>query len=280
MSFEPCPSSLIDTHCHLAGDEFVDDLEAVIARALEAGVTDAVCILDAASGVERQRVDRLRQLWPSLRFAAGLHPHHAAQVAADEVTRLVSEVLAQTSAVAVGEIGLDYHYDFAPREVQQVIFADQVALAVARDLPVVIHSREADADTLAVLDTHGGGRARGVFHCFTGDQALAEAAVSRGFHLSFSGIVTFPRADALREVARWVPADRWLVETDSPYLAPAPRRGGRNEPARVQAVLETIARCRGLSIEEAQAQAWRNANAVFGATPPSRGRVDTPTTMC
>ena len=272
--------SLIDTHCHLAGDEFVDDLEAVIARALEAGVTAAVCILDAANGVELQKADDLRRRWSTLRFAAGVHPHHAAQVAGSEVAGLVSEVLARTGAVAVGEIGLDYHYDFAPRQVQQAVFADQVRLAVARDLPVVIHTRDAAADTLEVLDTHGAGRVRGVFHCFTGDQALAEAAVTRGFHLSFSGIVTFPRADALRAVARWVPADRWLVETDSPYLAPAPRRGGRNEPARVAAVLEAVARCRGLSIEEARAQSWRNASAVFGAAPPTSGRVDTPTTMC
>jgi TatD DNase family protein len=147
------------------------------------------------------------------------------------------------------------------------VFAAQVALAVARDLPIVIHTREADADTLAVLDAAGGGRSRGVFHCFTGDMALAEAAVARGFHLSFSGIATFPRAESIREVAAWVPADRWLVETDSPYLSPAPQRGGRNEPARVVRVLQTVARVRGLSVEDAAAQAMANAEAMFGLAP-------------
>jgi TatD DNase family protein len=143
-------------------------------------------------------------------------------------------------------------------------------MAVARDLPVVIHTREADADTLEVLDAAGSGRARGVFHCFTGDQALADAAVARGFHVSFSGIVTFPRAEALRAIAATIPPDRWLVETDSPYLSPAPERGGRNEPARVVRVLETVARVRGVTVAEAAAQALANAATVFGNVAPNR----------
>jgi TatD DNase family protein len=134
----------------------------------------------------------------------------------------------------------------------------------------VIHTREADADTLAVLDAAGDGRARGVFHCFTGDQALADAAVARGFHVSFSGIVTFPRAADLRAVAATIPADRWLVETDSPYLSPAPKRGGRNEPARVARVLEVMSQVRGLTIAEAARQADDNAQAVFGSHVPNR----------
>jgi TatD DNase family protein len=255
---------LIDTHCHIAGDEFVDDLVQVVARAQAAGVHEAICILDAANPAELDRVGTVRAAWPSVRFAAGLHPHHAAAVTLDELERTVSSALEASSAVALGEIGLDYHYDFAPREVQRDVFGRQVAIAVQRELPVVIHTREADADTLEVLDTTGGGRARGVFHCFTGDQALADAAVARGFHVSFSGIVTFPRAEQLRAVAAAIPFDRWLVETDSPYLAPAPKRGGRNEPARVTSVLETVARVRGVSVEEAAAQAVANASAVFG----------------
>jgi TatD DNase family protein len=261
---------LIDTHCHIAGDEFVEDLDAVAARAREAGVPDAICILDAVARVELDRVDAVRRAWPGVRFAAGVHPHHAAHVTADDVEHVVGAALDATEAVALGEIGLDYHYDFAPREVQKEIFGRQVALAVARGVPVVIHTREADADTLEVLDAYGAGKVRGVFHCFTGDQALADAAVARGFHLSFSGIVTFPRAAALRDIARGVPADRWLVETDSPYLSPAPQRGGRNEPARVVRVLEAVAAVRGLTVTEASAQAVANAAAVFGAVGPNR----------
>ena len=261
---------LIDTHCHIAGDEFVDDLADVVSRAREAGVHEAICVLDATAAVELARVATVRAAWPSVRFAAGVHPHHAGKVTLDELERVVSSALDASSAVALGEIGLDYHYDFAPRTVQREVFGRQVALAVARDLPVVIHTREADADTLEVLDTAGAGRARGVFHCFTGDQALADAAIARGFHVSFSGIVTFPRADALRAVAATIPADRWLVETDSPYLSPAPERGGRNEPARVARVLGMLAAVRGLSAPEAAAQAFANAAAVFGDDGPNR----------
>ncbi len=271
---------LIDTHCHLAGDEFVADLDAVIGRARAAGVTRAICILDASTPVELERASDLAARWPTLRFAVGVHPHRAAQVPDGVPRTLVQAALDRVGAVALGEIGLDYHYDFAPRPLQREVFAAQVALAVERSLPIVIHTREADADTLEVLDAAGGGRARGVFHCFTGDQALADAALARGFHLSFSGIVTFPRAESLRDVARRVPADRWLVETDSPYLAPAPRRGGRNEPARVARVLEVVAEVRGLSLEDAAREAAANAFAVFGDASPTGGRVDTPTTMC
>ena len=261
---------LIDTHCHLAGDEFVEDLDAVIDRARIAGLSRAICILDVTNGVERSRVSDLRERWAALQFAIGVHPHQAARVVPSEVTSMVASALDEVTAVAVGEIGLDYHYDFAPRDQQRAVFASQVVLAVQRDLPVVIHTREADADTLAVIDEAGQGRARGVFHCFTGDQALADAAVERGFHLSFSGIVTFPRAESLREVARRVPADRWLVETDSPYLAPAPQRGGRNEPARVARVLEVLAQVRGVALDEAATQAMANAAVVFGESRPNR----------
>jgi TatD DNase family protein len=146
---------LIDTHCHLAGDEFVEDLDAVIARAQAAGVTRAICILDAVTGVEPGRATELARRWPALRFSAGVHPHQAARVPVAEVAQRVADAIDLTGAVALGEVGLDYHYDFAPRETQQAVFAAQVDLAVRRDLPLVIHTREADADTLAVLDEAG-----------------------------------------------------------------------------------------------------------------------------
>lgn len=261
---------LIDTHCHLAGDEFVEDLESVIARAQAAGLSRAICILDAVDGVERGRAVGLKRQWPALDFALGVHPHQAGKVDPAAVRALVSAGLDETGAVALGEVGLDYHYDFAPRQQQRDVFGAQVALSVERDLPLVIHTREADADTLAVIDEAGAGKARGVFHCFTGDQALADAALRRGFHLSFSGIITFPRAESLRAVARAVPSDRWLVETDSPYLSPAPQRGGRNEPAKVARVLEVLAQVRGLSLDEAAHEALVNAAAVFGDGGPNR----------
>lgn len=260
---------MIDTHCHLAGLEFVDDLDAVIERARSAGVTSAVCILDAATRLELDRAADVRVRWPDVRFAAGVHPHRAAIVPAADVRRLVSDALDRIQGCAVGEIGLDYHYDFAPRQVQQDVFAAQIALACDRGQSIVIHTREADADTLRVLDAHGRGAARGVFHCFTGDQALADEALARGFHISFSGIVTFPRAHALRAVAARVPADRWLVETDSPYLAPVPHRGRRNEPARVADVLAVMAQVRGLGLQQAALESLRNAEAAFSVAPSS-----------
>jgi TatD DNase family protein len=257
---------MIDSHCHLAGDEFADDLDLVIARAQDAGVQGALCILDAGNRVELDRVAGLRARWADLRFSVGVHPHRAAACGtADEVERLVRQVVADSGACAIGEVGLDYHYDFAPRDVQQAIFGRQVELACALDLPLVIHTREADADTLAVLRAAGGGRARGVLHCFTGDAALATEALAIGFHVSFSGIVTFPRADALREVAAALPHDRVLIETDSPYLAPVPFRGRRNEPAWVGRVAETLAQVWGMSVAEVERQTTATFDTLFAA---------------
>ncbi len=154
---------------------------------------------------------------------------------------------AQPLTRGLGEIGLDYHYDFSPRDVQQAVFREQIRLASARRLPIVIHTREAEDDTFRILAEEQ--PAAGVFHCFTGDRAMAQRALDIGFHVSLAGIVTFPKALELKEVARMVPLDRLLVETDSPYLAPVPYRGGRNEPAHVVRVAEVIAELRGVTIE-------------------------------
>jgi TatD DNase family protein len=260
---------MIDSHCHLAGDEFVDDLDLVITRAQAAGVQGALCILDAGNRVELDRVPALRARWNELRFSAGVHPHRAGECGApDEVEQLVRQVITDTGACAIGEVGLDYHYDFAPRQVQQAVFARQVALACHLDLPLVIHTREADADTLAVLREAGQGRARGVLHCFTGDAALAAAAIALGFHVSFSGILTFPRAEALRAVAAGLPRDRVLIETDSPYLAPVPFRGRRNEPAWVGRVAETLAAVWQRPVDEVVGQTTATYDALFGVAPP------------
>ena len=255
---------MIDSHCHLADDAFVDDLDAVVGRAREAGVERALCILDVTNEDEAPRAARVAAAWPAVRFAAGVHPHLAAPFAdeAEAAVRAVRAALERFPGVcAIGEIGLDYHYDFAPRPVQIEVFRRQIALARELGRPIVIHTREADDDTLAAIRSEGRGDVRGVFHCFTGDAAAARRALDLGFHVSFSGIATFRRADDIRAAAAVVPADRLLVETDAPYLAPVPFRGRRNEPAWVARVVDVLAGVRGQAIGEVAA----STSAAFAA---------------
>lgn len=263
------PARFIDSHCHLADEAFVPDLQAVITRARATGVLSAMMILAAGDTAEAERGKRVRGLWPGLRISTGIHPHQAGAHSADPAgaVDVVRKWIAEHEAVALGEIGLDYHYDFAPRDVQQEIFHRQVALAVECDLPIVIHTREATDDTFAILRDAGAGRAHGVFHCFTGDTSMARIALDAGFHISFAGIVTFPRADELRAVAALVPEDRLLVETDAPYLAPVPSRGKRNEPAFVVRTFETLAQVRGAALPDLAAAVSRNFNALFPRRP-------------
>jgi len=223
-----------------------------VVRARAAGVTSALVILAADDLEEVQRSAIVGTAWPEVRFAAGVHPHAAATYRGDpqRATKdLDAAITCAAGVCAVGEIGLDYHYDFAPRDVQQAVFAAQLGHAAARDLPVVIHTREADDDTFGILKALSPPRG-GVLHCFTGDRGAARRGLDLGFHISLSGIVTFPRALELHDVARMVPADRLLVETDSPFLAPVPHRGKRNEPSHVVRVAEAIAALRQVSVEE------------------------------
>jgi len=257
---------MIDTHCHIAGDEFVADLAEIVARAQAAGVDRAICILAADEPDELARVATVRAAWPAVRFTAGIHPHasgkYAGRVA--ESAAITANALATVGdAVALGEIGLDYHYDFAPKAVQQEVFAGQVALAVEKDLPVVIHSRLAMADTVDVLKSAGQGKARGVIHCFTGSSDDARLALELDFYVSFAGILTFPKAGDLREAAALVPVNRMLVETDAPFLAPVPHRGKRNEPAWVTQTLATLAAVKGLSVAAAADAVRENADRLF-----------------
>jgi TatD DNase family protein len=240
---------VIDSHCHLADEVFDADLDAVVERAKAAGVQSVLCILAAGDAAEATRASRLRAIWPEARFSAGVHPHQAKDFAAPgAAAAAVRRALADSQTVrAIGEIGLDYHYDFSPREVQQAIFREQIRLAREIGLPIIIHTREATDDTFAILREERAGELRGVFHCFTGDRDMAREALALGFHLSLAGIVTFPKASELREVARETPADRLLVETDAPFLAPVPHRGKRNEPALVAHVVEAVASARGES---------------------------------
>ena len=257
---------MIDSHCHLAGTEFGADLPDVIARATSAGVSTVLCILSEDDDEEDRGAARLESLWPAVRFAVGIHPHkagvHAGKVA--EAVEGVARRLERYGAAAIGEIGLDYHYDFSPRDIQQEVFRAQIALARRLTLPIIIHTREATDDTLRLLREEGGGQVQGVFHCFTGDAEIARAVLDLGFYLSFAGIVTFPRADAVRDSARLTPADRLLVETDAPYLAPVPHRGKRNEPAFVAQVVARLAEVRHASADDLAAGTTRNFAALFG----------------
>ena len=257
---------MTDSHCHIAGEEFAGDLDAVVARARAAGVSRALVILAAEDDAEIARVDSVLSAWPECRLSVGVHPHHAKvfaanpQAAADTVAARLD---ALPAARAIGEIGLDYHYDFSPREVQHDVFRVQIRLALDRDLPIVIHTREAEDDTLRIIREEGQGRLRGVFHCFTGDQAAADRALATGFFLSIPGVATFPKAEALRQAVAAAPADRLLVETDSPYLAPIPFRGKRNEPAYVAKVVEQIASIRGVSAGTIAEETDRNFARLF-----------------
>jgi TatD DNase family protein len=257
---------MVDSHCHLADPAFAGDLEAVVARARAAGVTSALCVLAADEPSELAHATRVREVWPAVRFAAAIHPHRAGAYGgrADEAAQVARDAATGSAAAAIGEIGLDYHYDFAPRDVQRDVFAAQVRLALELGKPVVIHTREATADTFAVLREVGAGRVRGVMHCFSGSVDEARLALDLGLFISFAGILTFPKAGAVRTVAAFVPEDRVLVETDAPFLAPVPHRGKRNEPAWVAETLKALASEKGLTVEEAGARVTSNFGALFG----------------
>ena len=257
---------MVDSHCHIAGPEFAEDLGAVIERARSAGVQHALVILAADDQPEIEQGTRVSAGWDAVRFAVGIHPHAAGKFAADPAAAAHATdalINAQPLTRALGEIGLDYHYDFAPRDVQQQVFREQIRLARRRRLPIVIHTREADEDTFRILGEESVQETGGVFHCFTGDRAMARRALDIGFHLSLAGIVTFPRALELKEVAKLVPIDRLLIETDSPFLAPVPHRGTRNEPAHVVHVAETIAELRGCEARAIGDAALRNFERLF-----------------
>jgi TatD DNase family protein len=258
---------MIDSHCHLADEVFESELTSVVARAKAAGLAGALCILAAEDEGEARRAAKVSEAWKAVRFATGVHPHQAkvGENRPGHADALVRARAAATAAVAVGEIGLDYHYDFSPRAVQREVFVEQLATARALNLPVIIHTREADDDTFEVLSSEGGG-IPGVFHCFTGGVDRARKALDLGFHLSLAGIVTFPKATDLHEVAAFVPEDRMLVETDSPFLAPVPHRGTRNEPAFVSHVVDALAKIRGASPLEIAARTTRNFLELFVRT--------------
>lgn len=242
----------IDSHCHIDGTEYDADREEVIQRAHDAGVTTMLNVGtgDPDSGSFERAVE-LAEAHANIYAAIGVHPHDAKLYDDRAEARLIDLVKQSKRVVAWGEIGLDYHYDHSPREIQRDVFRRQLRVARRLDLPVVIHSREADDDTITILreELTGYGRA-GVLHCFGGRLAMAASAIELGFLISFAGSLTFKKADALREVAIQLPLDRLLVETDCPYLTPVPFRGKRNEPARVIETGRSLAELHQKDFEE------------------------------
>jgi TatD DNase family protein len=251
-----------DSHCHVPY-EGVDDPDTVLAQARAAGVGRFVTV-GTDAGQSRAALE-LAGRHPDVWATVGLHPHDASQGLA-EVVALLDAHADDDRLVAVGECGLDYHYDHSPRDVQREVFAAQVAEATRRDLTLVIHSREAWDDTFGVLDAVGV-PARTVFHCFTGNADEARRALDRGAFVSFSGIVSFPNAADVREAAILCPSDRLLVETDTPFLAPVPHRGQSNRPAWVVDVGAAVAAARGEPVEAVEAATWAATAAAFALDP-------------
>jgi TatD DNase family protein len=252
---------LVDSHCHLDFPDFDADRDALVARARAAGVGTMVTI---STRVRRfAEIRAIAERYERIYCSIGTHPHNAAEepdVTTDHLVRIAEDPL----VVAIGEAGLDYHYDNSPRDAQAQGFRTHIAAARATQLPLVIHAREADDDTARILEEEAGkGPFPAVLHCYTGGPELARRAIALGLSISFTGIVTFKNSAALREIAKSLPADRFLVETDAPYLAPLPYRGKRNEPAYVARVVEQLAEVRGTTALAIGEQTDRNFDRLF-----------------
>jgi TatD DNase family protein len=255
-------TELVDSHCHVAEPEFDADREATLARARASGVGTIVCVGATGPAEANARAVALAGRRDPVRIVAtvGIHPHHAS-TADDDAFALLERFAAEPDVVAIGETGLDFHYDFSPRPAQRDAFARTIGLARRLALPLVVHVREAHAEAAALLRAEGVGD--GVIHCFTGDADDVRRYLDLGLFISVAGIVTFRNADALRDAVRIVPRDRLLVETDAPYLAPVPHRGKRNEPAWVREVADMAARVRGEPFADVAAATAANARRVF-----------------
>ena len=253
---------LIDSHAHIQGKEYAGETEAVIARAHAAGVETIIAVGGAGDMSSNTEAIALAQAFANVYATVGMHPHDAKDVGADELKSL-KELASSPKVVAVGETGLDYYYNHSPHDVQRRVFAQFIHMAVETKLPIVVHERDAALQAAELLRAEGGGELRGVIHCFTGNYEAACAYLDLGFYLSFTGIITFKNAAALREVVRKVPLERMLVETDSPFLTPVPHRGKRNEPAYVRFVAETIAKVKEVELAEVARVTSANVKKLF-----------------
>ena len=263
---------LIDSHCHLDFPDFAGELDAVVARAQAAGVGRIVTI---STRVKRHaEVLAIAERFPDIYCSVGTHPHNAHE----ELDVTADELIARTrhpKVVAIGEAGLDYHYDHSPRDAQERGFRNHIAAARATGLPLVIHSREADDDMARILEEETGkGAFPAVLHCFTGSRELAERAMALGLFISFTGILTFKKSDDLRLIAKSLPAGRVLVETDAPYLAPGRYRGKRNEPAYVAETAKVLAETRGVSPDEIARQTTDTFFRLFSKVPRPQAGAD------
>ncbi|WP_026688708.1 TatD family hydrolase [Alteribacter aurantiacus] len=251
---------LFDTHVHLNADQFEDDLTDVIERAQEAGVKEMVVV-----GFDKKTIHKAMALVEQYDFlyaSVGWHPVDAIDMT-DEHLKWIEELSAHPKVVAIGEMGLDYHWDKSPKDVQKEVFRKQIRLAKKVNMPIIIHNREADQDIVDVLKEEDAGQVGGIMHCFAGDMDMARECLDMNFHISFGGPVTFKNAKLPKEVATQIPMDRLLIETDCPFLAPHPNRGKRNEPAYVTLVAEKLAELKEVSYEELIEQTRNNAKKLF-----------------
>ncbi len=259
-------SIVVDSHCHLDFPDFASDLDGIVERAGAADVSRMVSISTRVRQFDRLLA--ITERFANVYCSIGTHPHYAheePEVTADDLI----EYSRHPKVVAIGEAGLDYHYDFSPREAQEAGFRRHIAAARETGLPLVIHTREADADTARILEEEAGkGAFPAVLHCFTGGRELALRGVELGLYVSFSGVLTFKKSDELRAIAAGLPADRILIETDAPYLAPGKFRGKRNEPSYVTETAKTLAVARGVSFDEIARQTTENFFRLFRKVPP------------
>lgn len=254
---------LIDSHAHIQGKEYAGETAAVIERARAAGVEKIIVVGGAGDMSSNTEAVALAETYPKVFATVGMHPHDAKDVGDMELAML-KKLTAHAKVVAVGEAGLDYYYNHSAHDVQRRVFAQFIQMAVETGLPLIVHERDGAREAAELLRNQGGGKLRGVIHCFTGTYEAACAYMDLGFYLSFTGIITFKNAEALREVVRKAPLDRMLVETDSPYLTPVPYRGRRNEPAYVRFVAETIAAVKNVPVDDVARITSANVETLFG----------------
>ena len=251
---------LFDTHAHLDFSRFGEDREKVMERALEAGVK---YIVNAGADISSSKhAIKIAKSYRGIFASAGMHPHEASRYDLDTASELKS-LTEEKEVVAIGETGLDFHYDNSPREDQRQAFRSQLRIARELEMPVIIHSREAEEDTLEILDDEWNAPEKAVVHCFSSSSDMAEELISRGYLLGFTGLITFGGLDWLRSIVSRVPLDKILIETDSPYMSPEPKRGERNEPARVKFVAEEVASCHDIDLNEAARITTRNGLRLF-----------------
>lgn len=252
----------IDSHCHLGFKGMVEEEDEIIARARAAGVSPLINVESASSLESNHAAVALTERHSDIYTVVGSHPHDAVAMT-PETFSAIKNLGSHPKVVAFGEAGLDYHYDRSPRDVQQGVFRDWIRAAKEEDLPLVIHTREAEEDTLTILEEEGVGEGDAVIHCFTGSLEFAHACIQLGCYISIPGIVTFKNAGDVREVAKAVPDNRLLVETDSPFLTPVPFRGRRNEPSYVTHTAAFVAELRGVPLEELAGQTVENTKRFF-----------------